>query len=152
MSRAPVHGRRPRGDDGSLTLFAVVAVFGLLAMAGLVVDGGAKLTATRRANHLAEQAARAGAQAADTAALHTGAVRLDPTPARTAALAYLQAAPAQPPTAPYDVTVTVGADTVTVALHTRTTTAFLGLLGIRTLPVTGQGQARLLRGITQEQP
>ena len=88
-------------------------------MAGLVVDGGAQLTATRRANHLAEQAARAGAQAADTAALHTGAVRLDadPRPDRRAGLPAGGARPG-PPTAPYDVTVTVGADTVTVALHT----------------------------------
>ena len=130
-------------------------VLALLVVAGLVVDGGATLTATRRANHLAEQAARAGAQAADTTALHTGAVRLDPTPARAAALAYLHAArPARAPrgTAPYDVTVTVGPDAVTVALRTTTSTAFLGLLGIHTLPVTGQGRASLLAGITQEQP
>ena len=136
MTGRPGRRHRPRGDDGSLTLFAVVVVFALLVVAGLVVDGGATLTATRRANHLAEQAARAGAQAADTTALHTGAVRLDPTPARAAALAYLHAAarPGTRGTAPYDVTVTVGPDAVTVALHTTTTTAFLGLLGIHTLP------------------
>ena len=40
-----------RDDRGSLTLFAVVLALGLLAMTGLVVDGGAKLTAQRRANH-----------------------------------------------------------------------------------------------------
>ncbi len=159
--RHPVTGRlgrrhRPRGDTGSLTLFAAVMVLALLVVAGLVVDGAATLTATRRANHLAEQAARAGARAADTTALHTGAVRLDPTPARAAALAYLHAAsPATGTTAgtaPYDITVTVGPDAVTVALRTTTATAFLGLLGIHTLPVTGQGRASLLAGISQEQP
>ena len=153
MTGRPGRRRRPGGDDGSLTLFAAVMVLALLVVAGLVVDGGATLTATRRANHLAEQAARAGAQAADTTALHTGAVRLDPAPARAAALAYLDAArPAAGTTAgtaPYDVTVTVGPDAVTVALRTTTSTAFLGLLGIHTLPVTGQGRASLLAGVTQ---
>ena len=44
---APLRVRDP--ERGSLTLFAVVLALGLLAMAGLVIDGGAQLTAQRRA-------------------------------------------------------------------------------------------------------
>src|SRR5215210_8722437 len=83
------------GDDGervSVTLFAMVLALGLLAMAGLVIDGGEKLVAQRRANHLAEQAARAGAQAVDIGAVRIGRPALDAAAAHAAAAGYLAAA------------------------------------------------------------
>jgi Flp pilus assembly protein TadG len=142
--RHPGHER----DRGSLTLFAVVLAFGLLAMAGLVIDGGAKLTAQRRANHLAEQAARAGAQALDPASLRAGRAALDPGPARAAATAYLAAAGQHLGAAH----LTTSSDTVTVTLTDRQPTAVLGLLGIHHLEVTGRGQARLLVGVQEANP
>jgi len=133
-------------DRGSVTLFAVVFALGLVAMAGLVVDGGAKLTAQRRANNVAEQAARAGAQAADQAALRSGHTTLDASGARQATLRYLSAAgyPGG--------TVTVRGAAVDVRVSLTTPTTLLGILGVRELTVTGEGHAELLRGVDREQP
>jgi Flp pilus assembly protein TadG len=132
-------------ERGSVTLFVVVLALGLLAMAGLVVDGGAKLTAQRRANNLAEQAARAGAQAADEAALRSGTTTLNSPAARDAALRYLSAAGYG------SGRVTVSGVAVDVRVSTTTPTRILGVLGVHSLRVTGQGHAELLRGVRQEQ-
>jgi len=140
---APLRVRDP--ERGSLTLFAVVLALGLLAMAGLVIDGGAQLTAQRRANHLAEQAARAGAQAVDLGALRSSRPTLDPVAARTAATRYLAAAG-------HRGQVSVDANTITVSVADRQPTAVLGLLGIHHLDVTGRGRARLLVGIREARP
>lgn len=48
-------------DRGSISLFAVVLFFALMAAAGLVFNGGAKIRAAREAAAVAEEAARAGA-------------------------------------------------------------------------------------------
>lgn len=138
--RVPWRGGDP--ERGSLTLFAVVLSLALLAMAGLVIDGGSKLTAQRRANNLAEQAARAGAQALDIASVRGDAPALDPGAARMAAAGYLAAAG-------HHGRVTVDTDTVVVTVSDRQPTAVLGLLGIHHLDVTGRGQARLVVGIRE---
>src|SRR3546814_2863091 len=52
-------------ERGSVTAFVVIMTSALLAMAGLVIDGGYALAAHRRAFNEAEAAARAGAQAVD---------------------------------------------------------------------------------------
>ena len=136
-----------RDDRGSLTLFAVVLALGLLAMTGLVVDGGAKLTAQRRANHLAEQAARAGAQAVDVAALRAGLnVKLTPPAANSAAQRYL--VEAGQPTAH----VVVRGDSIEVTVTRHQQTAILGLVGIHRFDVTGHGSARLLVGVQEVRP
>ena len=56
-------GRGPRGpaDRGSLTLMLAVLFVALIALAGIVIDGGAKLTAAENASAVAQEAARAGA-------------------------------------------------------------------------------------------
>jgi len=143
-ARGCVH-RRTDGDRGSITLFTVVFALALLAMAGLVVDGGAKLTGQRRANNVAEQAARAGAQAADEASLRSGRTTLDTSLARRAALAYLDAAgyPGG--------TVTVSGAGVDVRVSLTTPTTILGILGVHSLTVMGTGHAQLLRGVSREQ-
>jgi hypothetical protein len=136
-----------RDDRGSLTLFAVVLALGLLAMTGLVVDGGANLTAQRRANHLAEQAARAGAQAVDVGALRAGGSPvLTARAATSAAHAYLAAAGQRAGQ------VVVHGDSIEVTVTRSQPTAILGLLGIHQLTVTGQGSAQLLIGVREAQP
>lgn len=131
------------GQRGSLTLFAAVFALGLLLMTGLVVDGGARLTAQARADHQAEQAARVAAQALDPASVRTGqAVLLDPARARSAALAYLAAAGY--PDA--DAVVTVTGDRVDVRVTGRQPTAILGLIGRPSITVTGVGRALLVTG------
>src|SRR3546814_6287344 len=78
-------------ERGSVTAFVVIMTSALLAMAGLVIDGGYALAAHRRAFNEAEAAARAGAQAVDLDTLRaTGDVVLDAEEAERRALEYLR--------------------------------------------------------------
>lgn len=77
-------------DRGSVSAFVAVIAIALVAVAGLVYDGGQILNAQARARDLAANAARAGAQEIDLDTLRAEqAVTLDPDRARTAALDHL---------------------------------------------------------------
>jgi Flp pilus assembly protein TadG len=69
------------------TIFAVF----VLALAGLLVDGGLAIHARERAADIAEQAARAGANDIDIAALRAGTVAIDTATACTQALSLVAA-------------------------------------------------------------
>jgi hypothetical protein len=125
-----------RTDDGQVTAFVVVLTLGILTLAGLVLDGGLALAASTRASGQAEAAARAGAQAIDLTTFRTtGTLQLLPSEAAARAHAHLTAEGATG-------TVTTSADTVTVTVTTTQPTQLLGLLGITTLTMHGQGTAR----------
>jgi hypothetical protein len=99
-----------RGEKGAVSTFLAVIALALLMAAGLVVDGGHKVAALREASHLAESAARAGAQAVDPAVLRTtGDIRLVVDEATAAASEYLAATG-------HTGRVSVDADTVTVTV------------------------------------
>jgi len=68
-----------RADDrGTLSIFVVMLAPAIFFLAGLVIDGGGALVAKQRAADLAEQGARAGANAIDVAVLRdTGDRRID---------------------------------------------------------------------------
>ncbi|MDF1596583.1 MAG: pilus assembly protein TadG-related protein [Acidimicrobiia bacterium] len=81
---------RLRSERGAVSTFLAVLALALLAAAGLVVDGGRKVNALREASNLADNAARAGAQAVDLDTLRTdGIVRLLPAAAEQEARDYL---------------------------------------------------------------
>jgi hypothetical protein len=81
---------RFQDDRGALSSFLAVIALALLMAAGLAVDGGRKVAALREASHLADNAARAGAQAVDLDALRTtGELRLNPEEATSRAADYL---------------------------------------------------------------
>ena len=81
---------RFQDERGALSSFLAVIALALLMAAGLAVDGGRKVAALREASHLADNAARAGAQAVDLDALRTtGELRLHPEEAATRAADYL---------------------------------------------------------------
>jgi Flp pilus assembly protein TadG len=129
-----------------VTSFVVVLTTGILALAGLALDGGLALAAKVRANGQAEAAARAGAQAIDlTAYRDTGTLQLVPAQAVAAAQAHLTADGATG-------TVTVSGDTVTVTVTATRPTQLLGLVGIGSLQVHGQGSAHPQRGVTAIEP
>ena len=135
--------RRP-GEQGQITVFAVLIMTALLAVAGLVYDGGRALAAKTTAIDIAQEAARAGAQQVNLAVFRaTGQVVLDVPAAQAAAQAYL-AATGTGDTA----TVTVTGDTVTVAVSSVQHTVFLGLIGIQALHVSGTATAAAESGIT----
>jgi Flp pilus assembly protein TadG len=91
------------------TFLAVIAL-ALLMAGGLALDGGRKVAALREATHIADNAARAAAQAVDLDTLRAGhGVRLIPDDAAAAANRYLASVG-------HTGTVTVDGDTATVTV------------------------------------
>ncbi|MFI7679542.1 hypothetical protein [Actinophytocola sp. NPDC049390] len=134
------------GDDGQVTAFVVALSLGVLTLTGLTLDGGLALAATTRATGQAEAAARAGAQAIDLNTYRAnGTLRLRPADAIANARAHLAAEGATG-------TVTASTNTVTVTVTTIQRTQLLGLVGISTLTVHGQGIARPQRETIAEGP
>jgi Flp pilus assembly protein TadG len=135
-----------RADTGRATAFVVVLTVGILALAGLTLDGGLALAAKVKAGGQAEAAARAGAQAIDlTIYRATGTLQLAPVEAVAGAQSYLATVGATG-------TVTVSGDTVTVTVTASHTTQLLGLVGITTLSVHGEASAHPQRGVTAIDP
>ena len=132
-------------ERGSVTAFVTVFTVALLGVAGLVFDGGLLLAAHRRAFDEAEAAARAGAQALDVDALRAGAaVQLDPWEAERRAGDYLASIDREG-------TVEVSGDTIRVRIAFRQDLTILGAFGLRARTVEGEGVARAVRGVTEEE-
>lgn len=109
----------PSDERGSVSVLVAVLAIAFLMVAGLALDGGRKLGALSEARDLADNAARAGAQAVDTDAYQlTGTPALDPADAEQAALAYLAASG-------HTGTITVDGTTVTVTVSLSVPTRFL---------------------------
>jgi Flp pilus assembly protein TadG len=131
----PTTPARRAADGGSVTAFTAVIVLALLACTGLAVDGGDALAAKTQALGQAQDAARAGAQQLDLAALRDhGAIALQPAAAAQAARAYLAQRGAHG---------TAHATTHEVATSVTSTvpTHFLSLIGLGQLTVTATGTA-----------
>ena len=138
--------RRPAGQDGSVSLMLVVAVLALLIAVGLVVDGGQKLRSTQRVDDAAAEAARAAVLSVQPGSTVRGLrPRTDNAAAVRAAQEYLSAAGVAG-------SVQVSAGRVQVATTSTFTPSFLSLIGLGPQTVTGQADARLARGVEQEQP
>ncbi|TGB15553.1 hypothetical protein E2651_02555 [Streptomyces sp. MZ04] len=76
-----------------MTLFVLVTITALFAVAALVVDGGGKLRARAHAQGVAHEAARAGGQAVDAGKAISGdGITVDRNAAVAAARAYLSSA------------------------------------------------------------
>ena len=130
---------------GVLPLVAVFLV-GLVAMVGLVYDGGRLVDARRRATDQAEQAARAGAAQLDPASLRgDGPYVLDGPAALAAARAYLAATGATG-------TVTLSGNEVRVTVAFDQPTVLLGLVGVDRVRGSGSADARSVKGVTTEDP
>jgi Flp pilus assembly protein TadG len=100
-------------ERGAVSTFLAVIALALLMAAGLAIDGGRKVNALREASHLADNAARAGAQAVDLDTLRTtGDLTLLPADAVDRADQYLTSLGY----AADDVTVTGDSITVTISL------------------------------------
>lgn len=119
--------RDPERGSGFSVLSAGLLLSSLL-MLGLVVDGGAKATAINRADGVAQEAARAGVQAASFAG---SATTVDVTRAVGAAQAYLVDAGVTGSVA------AAGPDAITVTVTMSEPTRVLALIGIDDLTVSG---------------
>ena len=126
-------------EEGSVTGFVAVIAIALVFVAGMVSDGGRILAAGLDAAHLAQAAARAGAQEIDLDALRaTGQPAIDPVRADQSARDYLAAAGAEG-------TVTVDANRVTVTV---TLTQPMGVLPVPARRVTATRSADATAGVT----
>jgi Flp pilus assembly protein TadG len=131
-------------DRGSLTLMLAVMFVALLALAGVVIDGGAKLTAAENAAAVAQEAARAGAGMINEATAHaSGSFVVDENQAIAAANNYLSSAgyaggAAQGP----------GVDEIQVTVRVSEPTKVLSIIGIDTITATGRATANLVSGVT----
>jgi len=133
--------RDGRRDEGSITVMMPILAVALIAMTGLVVDGGTALSARGRAADVAQQAARAGANALR----HTRPARLsvNTAAATLAANRVLVVGGVQG-------TVTVSGDTVTVRASVQKHTAILSAVGVNTVQGAASAAATILYGGTTE--
>ncbi|RBQ17236.1 hypothetical protein DP939_25145 [Spongiactinospora rosea] len=124
-----------------MTLFVIVFALILLLLVGLTADGGAKMTAGRRATAIAEEAARAGAGMVDLGRAYTrGEAAVDPAAAARAARTYLTR------TGHAGTVTTVGSRRLRVSVTVREPTVLLSLIGISDFTVTGNAEAELVPG------
>jgi Flp pilus assembly protein TadG len=131
-------------DRGSVALYLALFAVAMIALAGLVIDGGASLAARGRAHDVAAQAARAGADALNSQSLHAtspDSLAIDPTAARVAAQSYLRAGQATG-------TVSVTAQDVTVTAHVPRRALILSAFGISDVSGTATATATLVTGPT----
>jgi hypothetical protein len=131
-------------ERGGLSLMLVVLFVVLAALAGIVVDGGAKLTAAENAVAVAQEAARAGATTVNVSSAYaSGSFLVDQGQALEAARLYLVGAG-------YDhFTVSAGgARAIRVSVTITQPTKFLSLIGIDSFTSTGTATASLVTGVT----
>ena len=135
------------GDRGSAALWLAITMVGLLAMAGLVLDGGAAIGARERAADLAQQAARAGADALAAGAVFSAsggssALAANAGAATAAATSLLTAEGVT------DFHISVRGNVVAVTAHVSKPTALLSAVGVDTVGGTATEQAQALLGTT----
>jgi Flp pilus assembly protein TadG len=134
---------RRHADRGSLTLMLAVLMPALLALAGLVIDGGRKLSQAERAYAIAQEAARAGAGQVNTsAAYRSGTFRVDQAQAIAAARAYLAGSGVAGSVS------ASGSRAIRVSVTLTGRTSVLSLIGIDTMSSTGSAVATLISGVT----
>jgi hypothetical protein len=131
-------------DRGALSLMIVVLFVALAMLAGVVVDGGAKLTADENAVSLAQEAARAGATTVNVSSAYgSGSFVVDEQQALAAARSYLDSAGAHD----YQVSA-VGSQAIRVTVTITEPTRFLSMIGIGSYTCTGTATASLVTGVT----
>ena len=130
---------RPDSERGSVSLWAVLVAFCLTVIVGIAVDFSGQAVAEQQARSIAFEAARTGGQQVNLdQVIRGGQTRTDPDRAAAAANTYLTQAGVPG-------TVTVTADTVTVRVVDTYECVFLSVIGITSLPVSGQASADTLR-------
>jgi hypothetical protein len=134
---------QPGREQGSLTLMLAAMFAGLLAMFGIVIDGGIKLSAAENADAVAQEAARAGAGMVNQSAVYsTGTFRVDQQQALAAARAYLSRGGWHG-----SVRLSGGAS-IFVRVTITEPTKVLSLIGIDSMSSTGSATASLVAGVT----
>lgn len=129
--------RQQEKDRGSATPWFLMIVMAAFLFIGVTVDSGGKLQAANRAEAVAGEAARAGANALDYSPSKVGDIHLSFARAQNAAEKYISVAG-------YQGEVTVTGREVTVTTTGTYKPVFLTAIGIKALPVDGHATARLV--------
>jgi len=143
-------GRHDR-DRGSITLMLAALSVALIALAGIVIDGGAKLRAAENADAVAQEAARAGAGIVNqSTAYSTGTFVVDQSQAIAAARAYLAAAATafRPDGGLHGTVAAHGRASIRVTVTVSEPTSVLSIIGIDSMSSTGAATAALVAGVT----
>jgi Flp pilus assembly protein TadG len=138
--------RRVLDDAGQAAPLVLVVLLGLLAVAGLVIDGGLLFSSRRSLQSLADGAARAGAMAVDERSLRESGgteVLLDVAAARDSAGEYLRIAGFSG-----SVETEVEESAVLVRLTHSSRTLVLSLVGIGQVSIRAEATAYPSAGIT----
>jgi len=138
-----------RDDRGTLSLFVVLFTPVVVLLAGLLVDGGIAINARERAADVAQQAARAGANDLNVAALRSGRIELDQGACNvaTAFVGKYTGIGATP--GPCTFVPVNGHQGIKVYATVTVHSQFLGLIGISSFTQRSYGEATPVCGITQ---
>lgn len=138
----------PGRDRGSVTLMLAALGVALIALAGIVIDGGAKLRAAENANAVAQEAARAGAGIVNqSTAYSTGTFVVDQARAIAAARAYLATARIHGIITQSTVTAQ-GRQAIRVTVTVTEPASVLSIIGINSMSSPGTATASLVTGVT----
>lgn len=138
---SPRHGRRAeaREERGAITIWMVFITVAMLALAGLVIDGGYAMAAKREAARASEQAARAAADQLDTDSIRAGGNEIATADAAATGRAYLSSAGESG-------TVSVNGKTVTVTVTKTQPSTILSAFGKDSFTVTSSATATSIDG------
>jgi len=126
-----------RNSRGSLSALTVCLVLSMMALIGLVLDGGATINNYVRLSDIAENAARAAAQ--EISGVRTGDIQIDNRAAVIVGQEYLRMRGVSG-------TVTTSSDSVVVEVSGETRFQILGLIGLSSRKIHLLRTARLVAG------
>lgn len=138
---------RHEAERGSVSIWLALGAFVMIVVVGMAVDLSGQVLAQQHARDVAQQAARVGAQqVVASEALSGRGISLDADRAGTAARGYIADARRRDG----DSSLTgnarvVNGDRVVVTTSDSYTPKFLGIIGIRSMRVSGEGEARAIR-------
>lgn len=141
--------RLNREESGQVIVLVAVLMAGLVAVVGLVTDGGLVFTQKRDLQNVADAAALAGAMQIDEAAYRASggeSVVLDQTAAYQAAVEYLRAEGG------LDYSVVTRPAGVEVSVSRRASTGFLRVVGINGFDISASATAEPRHGVASAGP
>ncbi len=140
--------QRLHGDQsGQAIVLVAVLMAGLVAVVGLVTDGGLVFSQRRDLQNIADAAALAGAMQLDEGVYRaSGEVLLDQAAARQAAVQYLEAEGG------LSYSVVVRPTRVEVSVSRQASTGFLRVVGINGVEISANASAAPRHGVASAEP
>lgn len=129
---------RLKQDQGSVSIWVVTCAFVMIMLVGIAVDLGGKVYAQQNAQDVARQAARtAGQEIQAPGAVRGEEVAADPRAGQQAAQRYLDATDLS------GTATVVDSETMHITTSDTYETKFLGIIGINSIDVRGEADARI---------